>query len=287
MRRCWLPILKALFHTAYLEGAVDGNEPVENSSPSGTCAPVRFAQKLTRCLCGALLFATLAVSGQAQTADQTFEAANKLYEEGKFTEAATQYSSLLNSQRISPELWFNQGNAYFKAGQVGRAIACYRAAARLAPRDPDVRANLRFARDQVRAPKWQPSRWSETLGHLSLNEWSMLTLVPVWSFFLLLGAGELRRALRAAIRPWLYLTGAIAVLSATGLAAVWFSVYAPRVVSVVVKEATIRHGPLDESQSAFTVQDGAELIVTDAKGDWLQVSTDEQHSGWINKKQVE
>jgi len=42
---------------------------------------------------------------------------------------------------------------------------------------------------------------------------------------------------------------------------------------------------LDESQSAFTVRDGSELIVLDQKNDWLHVG-DGRRDGWLPQKQV-
>ncbi|HEU0039111.1 MAG TPA: tetratricopeptide repeat protein, partial [Verrucomicrobiae bacterium] len=69
-----------------------------------------------------------------------FDAANRLYEQSKFAEAASAYEKLVQNGAVSPALCFNLGNAFFKASQVGRAIAAYRQAERLTPRDPDVRA---------------------------------------------------------------------------------------------------------------------------------------------------
>jgi len=45
-----------------------------------------------------------------------FSAANKFYAEGKFAAAATAYESILHSGKVSANLWFNYGNAEFKAG---------------------------------------------------------------------------------------------------------------------------------------------------------------------------
>jgi tetratricopeptide (TPR) repeat protein len=75
-----------------------------------------------------------------------FSAANKLYAEGKFTASAAAYEKILQSDAVSPALWFNDGNAEFKSGHIGEAIVAYRRAELLAPRDADVRANLDFVR---------------------------------------------------------------------------------------------------------------------------------------------
>ena len=52
---------------------------------------------------------------------------------------------LIQAGSISTPIYFNLGNAWFKAGEAGRAILAFRQAEKLSPRDPDVRANLQFA----------------------------------------------------------------------------------------------------------------------------------------------
>src|SRR5689334_17765004 len=109
---------------------------------------------------------TCAWNGRAQTPLAAFDAANKLYEQGKYAEGAGAYEKILQTGTASPALYFNLGNAFFKSGQIGRAIIAYRQAQRLTPRDPDVRANLQFARNQVQGPTLAASRWERWLGAL-------------------------------------------------------------------------------------------------------------------------
>src|SRR5688500_8636546 len=78
-----------------------------------------------------------------------FESANRLYEKGDYAGAAAGYQSVVQSGKASAEVYFNLGNAHFKNGQIGKAIASYRRAQELTPRDPDIRANLNFARGAV------------------------------------------------------------------------------------------------------------------------------------------
>jgi uncharacterized protein YgiM (DUF1202 family) len=54
----------------------------------------------------------------------------------------------------------------------------------------------------------------------------------------------------------------------------------------VTPDLAVRQGPLEESQSAFTVHDGAELRVLDQKDEWLQVSPDSRRIGWVRRDQV-
>ncbi len=95
----------------------------------------------------------------------------------------------------------NRGNAWFKAGQVGRAIASYRQAQLLAPRDAALRANLQLARTRARGGSvYHADRWRDWLGRLSLNEWAWLTAAAVWAFFILLAAGQWRTEVKAGLR---------------------------------------------------------------------------------------
>ena len=71
-----------------------------------------------------------------------FKAANQLYDAGKFTEAAAAY------EKIEPKtahVYYNLGNAWFRQNKLGLAVLNYARARQLAPRDPDILANLKFA----------------------------------------------------------------------------------------------------------------------------------------------
>ena len=100
------------------------------------------------------LFAVLFIAGhcgpaQAKEVSAEFDQANKLYEEGKYSEAAAVYEKAVKAGQVSAALCFNLGNALFKAGQPGRALVWYRRAEALSPRDPDIQANLQFVRKNV------------------------------------------------------------------------------------------------------------------------------------------
>jgi tetratricopeptide (TPR) repeat protein len=228
----------------------------------------------------------LPLRGSPEALSAGFEAANKLYEEGKYAEAAASYERLLQGGKVSAALYFNLGNAAFKSSQIGRAIAAYRHAERLAPRDPDVRANLRFARNQVQGPTLPVGRWQRWLNRFTLNEWTVMAAVGLWLLFLLLGLLQWRPALKANLRRAVLAVAAGAVLLAACLAAALCQARSVRIVIVVKPEAVVRAGWFDESKEAFTVHDGAELKVLDQNDKWLQVSADPLRLGWIPRDEV-
>ncbi|KAF0172574.1 MAG: hypothetical protein FD161_3999 [Limisphaerales bacterium] len=210
-----------------------------------------------------------------------FEAANKLFEQGKFADAAAAYERLLTNGPTAA-LHFNLGNARFKSGQPGKAIFHYHLALRLAPRDPDARGNLQFARRSLGVTVDEPLA-RHLLRHHTPDEWAWLAGAWLGAWFLLLALGEALPAKRAAF-AWLTKTfGAIALLAAALLAAAHWDRNAARQAVVVVPEAPVRPGPLAESKAAFALRDGAEVIVLDAKDDWLQVRDAGQRAGWVKR----
>ena len=236
-----------------------------------------------------IILLALVVAGNIFAADvaSDFSAANELYAKGKFSDAADAYEKILQSGAQSPALLFNAGNAEFKAGHLGLAIAAYRRAAQLSPRDDEIRANLAFVRNQVQGATFRESRWQGWFGALTLNEGALLTAALFWMTLALFIARQLRPALVPKLKTttWLFATLTIFSVSVLGLQAANHFWSATAVV--VSTGATARSGPFDDAQSAFTVHDGAELSVLDRHDNWVQVAGGAGQTGWLTVKQVE
>ena len=245
-------------------------------------------QKLQRCLHFALLvvlFTIPAVIASASDASASFDSANKLYEEGKFSEAATAYVKMLESGTTSSAVYFNLGNAYFKAGELGHAIAAYRHARELSPRDPDVLANLEFVRSHVQNPTLSPSRWRLWLSALTINEWAVLAAIALWLWLALLALTQIRPAVRQSLRTVIWCSGIATVLLIALAGAAWSSGSTETAI-VIAQDAMTHNGPLDAAPTGAVVHDGGEFDVLDTKNDWLQVRVDNQRVGWLKRDQV-
>ncbi|MEO5804337.1 MAG: tetratricopeptide repeat protein [Verrucomicrobiota bacterium] len=227
------------------------------------------------------------MSVQAENISTDFNEANKLYEQGKYSEAAARYETILQAGSVSAPVYFNLGNAFLKSGRVGRAIAAYRNAEKLSPRDPDVRTNLQFAREQAGGGATVPTlRWSSWIGRLTLNEWTILTMIVVSVLFLLLAIRQWRFNLKISLRGFLMLIGILGAFLLVCLATAIHQEFFVRSAVVIVPEAVVRPGPFDESPGAFTLRDGAEVTVLDQKENWLQIADATQRTGWLPEKNV-
>ena len=216
-----------------------------------------------------------------------FDAANRLYVDGRFAEAADGYRAILQTGNFSEAIYFNEGNALFRQGKIGLAIAAYRQAELLAPRDRDLRANLQFARTRARGgTAYHAPRLQSWLGRLSLNEWTALVAAGLWVFFVLLALSQWRRELGARLRIYWIVAGIFVVLAASGLAVELNAQYFSKSAIVVVGETDVRNGPFDEAPSVYKVRDGAELSVADRKDNWFQVVDSAMRTGWIKGSDV-
>ena len=223
----------------------------------------------------------------AADANADFSAANELYAKGKFAEAAAIYEKTLQTSGQSPALLFNYGNAEFKAGNLGKAIAAYRRAELLTPRDAELRANLAFVRNQVQGTTERESMWQKWIGSLTLNEGAVLATSLFWLLFALLAARQIQPALAPKLRTATRLAVVLTILSSGVLAMQVLNHFNASMAVVTSAEATARTGPLDDAQTAFTARDGAELSVLDRHDDWVQVTDGTGKIGWLNTKQAE
>ena len=237
--------------------------------------------------CVVLAAGLIAPSAHGAGLGPAFDDANRLYEEGQYAEAIAAYSQIVQGGRVSAALYFNLGNAHFKAGQMGRAIVNYRLAERLAPRDPDIRSNLLTARTTVLGGAPPPAPlWRRVVSRLSLDEWTVLAAAALWVLAVTLALGQWRPALRPTLRRFTLLAGLALFMAVSGMLVSWRERCLKPEVIVIQRDAILHHGPLDESPRLQSLRDGQELAVLDTKNDWLQVAGAARGIGWIRRDQV-
>ena len=223
------------------------------------------------------------------TADE-FQAANALYDAGKFAEAIAAYEKI---EPKSAHIFYNLGNAYYREGQAGRAVLNYERARQLAPRDPDVLANLKFAQQRLGVEEINTSPqaarrflhaavWSRTV-----NEWANYELAGVWLTAIALG-------LCLGLSRWrtVFLVGAVAAflwLAATaGALAYRVTVqrHSPPAI-VLVNHTDARFAPLPDATVHFKLDEGTKVAVKESRGAWLFVERADGSQGWVRAETVE
>jgi tetratricopeptide (TPR) repeat protein len=230
----------------------------------------------------------LLVLGLAHTPLQAYNQGNALFARKDYAGAIQAYEQAL-AAGPSAAVHYNLGNACFKAGQIGRAVVNYRRARALDPRDPDVAANLRFARsyrvDKVLADPGPFARALDDAFHrLSRREAAELAAVACLLAALLLALWIVRRRSLFAIAA--SLCGLVALFGVV-TQQVWAGEIAARPAVVVVPEVNALSGPGPEFKQILLVHDGTEVRIREARGAYLLVQLPGGGGGWVPKDAVE
>jgi tetratricopeptide (TPR) repeat protein len=220
----------------------------------------------------------------------TFDLANRQFQSGDFTGAASNYEKTLASSGPRASVFYNLGNAYQKLGKYGPAILAYERARLLTPRDPDLLANLARARKAATAfeETGLHTRLDPALKLLSRNEWSWLVAGAatfLGCLAVLCGAVRLpRRGLRRA-------AGASAWVAAFAVFAGAAVLYVRRDESsrgvILSENATIRLSPFDAAESLGTPGPGRIVFLRGSAGDFRYVEVaGAELRGWLHSNDV-
>ncbi len=236
-----------------------------------------------------------AIAAQSPNAD-AMALGNGLYEAGSYSEAVEVYEELVARGVRNGALYYNLGNAYFKLGELGRAILNYRRASGADPGDGDMENNLNLARDMtvdgLEPPEksFVASLSSPTRRLLTRDQTAVAALV-FWAamVLLLLGAPFARdaAALRA-VRYGAFVASGLMVLSLAALAGHIFSGVGERATVVVESEVELRSGPGAQYLSEVTLHSGAEVTTIESRGAWTRLELPVgELQGWVPNRAVE
>lgn len=217
--------------------------------------------------------------------------ARQAYDQGQYQEAIDLYQELLEEGYDNGELYFNLGNAAYKSGQLGEALAFFRRASSRLPWDKDIEHNINYIRQLVKQPMQKENPIDYLTKHffykLSAQRLSKIALVFYLLLIISIGALILKKNQHAG---WKW--GAAGL----GLLFIFFSVVASArlVVAkqvkwgvVVSSQAEARNGPGEDYQVGFTVPEGREVRILGTESDWLAIGlVQEGYKGWVKSSDI-
>lgn len=232
---------------------------------------------------------------QSPSDRRAMAAANQLYENSEFQESGQLYQQLVDRGFRNSALYYNLGNAYYRQGDLGRAVVNYLRAEGVAPRDPEIRSNLALAREQAIDPLDFGNQVSlNRLAYfsrpwLTLNELALASL-GLWSLSVLLMIGVLIRR-RGALRRLIAAAFAMAALVFIASALLFGSrafVESRGQVVVVADVVDVSSGPGNQYDPVFTLHSGAEANLLELRGSWMRLEVPgNQQQGWVQATDVE
>src|SRR5438552_10061866 len=236
------------------------------------------SRKLRVDFCCAVICIFVAASAFAQT---DFDKANQEYAQGHFEEAIAGYETLVRSGTLSANLFYDLGNAYFRASDFGRAILNYERALALERQHPEAAANLQIARDEARALEMQQSWPERYLQFASVNQYSTTAAVAFWAGALCIVA--LIFASRRSVRLI-----ALSILSLSAFALAIFASYEidhgskGRALAVATgTDVQARPVSPHTANSVLALPPGSEIKILNTRGNWVYAALPNNLRGWI------
>ncbi len=238
-----------------------------------------------------LIVLPMVIVGQDYTVQ--FAEGNFLFQEEKFQQALKVYQAVEDSGVISPDLYFNIGNAELKLDNYTRAILYYERALLLEDRE-DFQKNLELAQKRIIDPvplfedffikKW----WLGLLTLLGSNGWLVLSvLLAILAAF----------GFTVFIRDLSYRNSKTLLISTCAVLLSLFSLFLSR--SDAIRQAGQRHAIVmgegypvygaadDKSQETRLLSSGVKVEIVDQIGDWLKVEMPDKDKGWMPSRSVE
>lgn len=222
-------------------------------------------------------------AGSNERIEETFDAANHLYRDEKYDDAGTAYEQILAQKKESAAVYYNLGNAYFRKGEMAKALLNYERALKLSPRDSDARYNLRYVRslfpEKVLSEKsFFTGVIDGFLSFYSIDEMVLITTIffvcicllvlvisyPKWSF-----------------RWEKVLACILAVFFILFAAGIFIKVQIEGNAAIVLLDTDSKFEPRKDSTSYFHLGKGEKIKILHSEDDWAKIQRTDGKLGWV------
>ena len=277
--------------TAHYEAALDVISSVDSNMKTSKTVSKGKTLMLTL-----LLMIPIASSAAENYPDSLWNAANEAYAQERWEDAVNDYTAIAEASMESAPLWCNLGSAWYKNGNLGKAILCYERALKLDPSYEDARYNLELLNamklDRLESvPELILATWMKNLGRtLDSDSWAvcfLVFLVLTLAMVLLFILGSSATSRRAG-----FFTGVVCLLLA--VASLSFSLwqkneYMKADKAIIMKPvSSVKSSPSgDSAKDLFVLHEGTNVQVLDNVGGWSNIELSDGRQGWLPSSDIE
>lgn len=239
--------------------------------------------------------AVLTESQLTLMADSAYTADNYVLAEELYRDAISRFGT-------SSTLFYNLGNAYYRQGNLGKAIVNYERALKLDPTNADASANLEFVKGKIADRQLDESSildrlWENLVTGLKADTWAWVSII----LFALFLAGAVTYLFSSVvIVKKMSFFGGIIVFVACALSIVISFAAANRATTdryavILPPSAQLSTTPREarnQSEEAFLLHEGTKVEIVDSvtsnvDGKWYEVLVGPGKRAWIKATDVE
>lgn len=252
--------------------------------------------RTTRYFTKALLAVTLLCVGLCAMAQASLlKEAETAYTTEDYAKAIELYEGILKTQGESAAVYYNLGNAYYKAGRLGPAILNYERSLLLDPADGDARFNLELARQKT-IDKIEPIgefflvKWVRSMANwTSADGWAKCAIGCFW---LLIGCLVLFFFARwihlKKLGFYLGLLFLVLVIVCNLFASHQKGAWEHRTQAIVfAATVTAKSSPDASGTDLFVLHEGTLVSIKSTLGEWSEIELEDGNVGWLPSREIE
>jgi tetratricopeptide (TPR) repeat protein len=227
--------------------------------------------------------------------DTLWKQGNAAYSAGQFDSALSRYKAIEGQNGlVSPELYYNIANCYFKLSQNSQAILYYERALKLDPSYGDAENNLAVCNARIldkidSVPELFIVRWARSLKYsLSSDGWAWASLIFLFlaAVLLLIYFYGQSRGGRVASLVFACVFFAFVICSA-GMSYSERNDATVQGTAIVMQPASsVKSAPGGTGTDVFVIHEGLKVKILDSLGDWTKIEISDGRQGWLPETDI-
>ena len=278
--------------TAHYNSAIETISSIDSSMKSA-----KSSSKPAYLVLMLLLSLPTVMSAQTDSyTDSLWNSANNAYVEGRWGDAVAGYDMISGMGLESAALYCNMADAYFKAGNMPKAILNYERALKLDPSYEDARYNLELAGSMIQdridpVPEFILKVWAKDICWLMDSDAWAVTFIVLLALMLAMILLFLLSPSVAGRRTGFFTAIALLLLAAASLSfSIWQkNDYMKADKAIVMRPvSSVKSSPSSEaSQDLFVLHEGTKVEILDRVGSWSNIELADGRQGWIRTSDIE
>ena len=225
-----------------------------------------------------------------EEAISNFVQGNLSYKEGDFARSIEMYEGIIKAGKASGNLYYNLANAYYRHGDLGKAILNYERAKRVLPRDGDINFNYKYVLSKVNLYEGEIGRsWlaGAIKGHVdfySVDEMFRGILLLVFILGTLHLGGLYGRWPKPIVKPAFVVAACLLCIFIGGLL---IKMKAQEGRAAVIKSSEAKFEPKESSTTHYKLLEGEMIKVLKEDGSWMKIERSDGKLGWLSRENLE